>query len=54
MPDGELFDLQHDPHELNNLWFDPAHAAVRGEMVEAMLRETLRLSDTAPLAADLA
>ena len=54
MPDGELFDLKNDPHELNNLWFDPAHAAMRAEMMEAMLRETIRLTDTAPLAAHLA
>ena len=23
---GELFDMQKDPHEFNNLWHDPAYA----------------------------
>jgi arylsulfatase A-like enzyme len=29
---GELYDLNNDPHELHNLWDDPAYARRRGEM----------------------
>lgn len=31
---GELFDLQEDPHEFDNLWEDPAHAATRFELLK--------------------
>lgn len=30
---GQLFDLDHDPYELRNLWNDPAHAAIRNELL---------------------
>jgi hypothetical protein len=31
--DGELYDLQADPDELNNLWFDLAHQSLRDRLV---------------------
>jgi arylsulfatase A-like enzyme len=31
---GELYDLQEDPGEFNNLWFDPAHAAMRFRLMK--------------------
>ncbi|UTW11405.1 sulfatase-like hydrolase/transferase [Marinobacterium rhizophilum] len=34
---GELYDLENDPHEMNNLFDDPAAASVRREL-EAMLQ----------------
>lgn len=54
MAGGELFDRERDPHELRNLWFDPDYERLKAELVEAMLRETIRLSDTAPLAVHVA
>lgn len=33
---GELFDLDNDPHELRNLWDDPDHRALRGELCERL------------------
>lgn len=31
--DGELFDLQEDPGEVNNLWHDPASAGLKSELL---------------------
>jgi uncharacterized sulfatase len=30
---GELFDLQEDPGELNNLWDRPEHASLKSELL---------------------
>ena len=35
---GELYDLQADPGEINNLWQDEALRAVRDELSETCLR----------------
>ncbi|MEX6506759.1 sulfatase [Jiella sp. M17.18] len=35
--EGQLFDLAADPHEMTNLWDDPAHAGTRAEMVAAIM-----------------
>jgi arylsulfatase A-like enzyme len=37
-PWGQLFDLRRDPGEAHNLWDDPAHAAVKRELLD-VLRE---------------
>ncbi len=47
---GELFDRDADPHELRNLWDDPALQTVKTELLEAMLRERMRLVDPLPFA----
>jgi len=31
--EGQLFDVEADPHELNDLWNDPAHREVQAELV---------------------
>ena len=46
---GELYDLADDPGELTNLWSDPNHAAVRGELMERMARKQMALTDRSPL-----
>ena len=41
----ELYDLQEDPHELTNLFYDPAHRAARDEYFEKMVAEGERFDD---------
>ena len=43
---GEMYDLATDPHELNNLFDDPAHTAMRAEL-EALIDR--RPDDMLPL-----
>jgi arylsulfatase A-like enzyme len=47
---GELYDLEHDPAELVDLFDDAAHADVRHALVEELLRWTIRAEDDLPLA----
>ena len=35
--DGELFDLQYDPHELHNLWYRTDRAALKEKLVARLL-----------------
>jgi arylsulfatase A-like enzyme len=44
-PEWELYDLAEDPHELANVYEDPAYAEVREELKVAMWREQARLGD---------
>ena len=41
----ELYNLQEDPHELTNLFYDPAHRATRDEYFEKMVAEGERFDD---------
>jgi hypothetical protein len=34
---------------MTNLWADPAHAAVKAELLEQMVQEMIRLANRAPL-----
>ena len=47
----ELYDLQCDPHELENRYFDPKFENVRNELTETMLKRMISLQDRAPLPA---
>jgi len=31
--EGELYDVEADPHQWHNLWDDPAHRALRDDLV---------------------
>ena len=46
---GQLYDLDKDPAELDNLFDDPRCADVRHMMVEELLAATLRAADPLPL-----
>ena len=45
---GELFDLRDDPGEFDNLWDDPAHAAVRFRLLKASFDGLARAVDIGP------
>ena len=46
---GELYDLEGDPGEFDNLWDDPAHAAARARMTERLLLTEIEHIDRVPL-----
>ena len=46
---GELYDLANDPHEMDNLFDDPGHRAVRGELMEKLAYRQMELADRSPL-----
>ena len=48
---GELYDLQADPAELNNLFGDASAASLKAELTEIMLHRMIELQDRAPLPA---
>jgi arylsulfatase A-like enzyme len=48
-PWGELYDRQNDPHEMDNLFDDPAHRALRGELMERLAYREMELADRSPL-----
>ena len=45
---GELFDLQTDPNEFENLWDDPAHAEIRFKMLLKNFDKLAFAVDTGP------
>ena len=51
---GELYDLADDPDEMHNLWDDPGHAGVRGELFEKLSRLQIARVDRSPLPTGIA
>ena len=45
---GQLFDMEKDPHEFDNLWDDPAHADVRLELMMKSFDALAFAADTGP------
>jgi arylsulfatase A-like enzyme len=50
-PDGELFDLVADPEEVHNLWYTPAHAGLRAELLARLLSDYSTATPWYPVAA---
>src|SRR5450755_149121 len=46
---GELYDLQSDPHEMDNLFDDPAQRVVRADLMERLAYREMELVDRSPL-----
>jgi arylsulfatase A-like enzyme len=40
--EGQLFDMNNDPREINNLWNDPAHRAVKQDHISEILKWRIR------------
>jgi len=45
---GELYDLAADPHELHNLWDDPASAATRHSLTERLVQKMMDMAERSP------
>ncbi|NQU40270.1 MAG: sulfatase [Lentisphaerae bacterium] len=45
-PEWELFDLEKDPHEMNNIYMDPAYAAVIADLKDELHRLQHHVGDT--------
>jgi len=45
---GELYDLANDPGEFDNLWDEPAHAAVKARLIERLLQAEIEHVDRVP------
>jgi arylsulfatase A-like enzyme len=46
---GELYDRENDPHEMDNLWDDPAAAGARRELTERLVHKMMELAERSPL-----
>ena len=51
---GELFDLDSDPDQLNNLWDDPAHIETRAQLSQQLLDHMIGQMDESPRSIRLA
>jgi len=51
---GEIYDLQNDPKEVNNLWPDPDFRRDKAELMERLARKMIACADKSPLPTGLA
>jgi choline-sulfatase len=49
---SELYDMQADPREVNNLYDDPAHRLLQDELERRVLNWMVETADVTPLEAD--
>ncbi|MCZ7644485.1 MAG: sulfatase-like hydrolase/transferase [Planctomycetota bacterium] len=47
-PYGELYDLEADPEQMENLWDRPAHAGLRAELMQRFVQANMRKDGTLP------
>jgi hypothetical protein len=45
---GEIYDLEEDPDQTNNLWEDPAHATVKTDLLIALNQAMLDAIEQGP------
>lgn len=45
---GEIYDLDADPQEMQNLWDDPAHSQLRNELTWELLQAVVSADDRSP------
>ena len=45
---GEIYDLEADPNEFDNLWHEPGSAALRSALLETLARKQVELVDRSP------
>jgi hypothetical protein len=48
VPWGELYDLEADPHELHNLWDEPASAATKLVLTERLAQSMMEHAERSP------
>ncbi|MFQ3567832.1 MAG: sulfatase/phosphatase domain-containing protein [Aggregatilineales bacterium] len=46
---GLLYNLEDDPLELYNMWDDAAHRGVKAELLQELLRESIRADGQLPI-----
>ena len=51
MGHGELYHLPSDPYELKNVFQEPANAEIRDQLLQELLKWTIRTQDDLPIAA---
>ncbi|MCP5259864.1 MAG: sulfatase-like hydrolase/transferase [Burkholderiaceae bacterium] len=45
---GELYDLQADPHEMDNLWERPEYAPLKLQLMQELAQQMMAMSDASP------
>ena len=51
---GELYDLENDPAEMQNLWLDSEHKSIKTELLAEMVMAMIENQESSPLPTDFA